>query len=215
MSWKRTAMFSLLFLPMALAVAPVLAAAADATLYEVTENMKLKGGKVVHRVATAALMGAVDAGNSLCPGWLAVAKCAITATASNNVSLATGKGPVEGTFAVVVQDNNQTDGPEFVILRGRLSGNIDLSQAILFAATNGEYGAPIGFLDGQWSAKGEKGGPLKGVKAHGTLTGTFRLPFEYPPYGAVYWGGAGLVPVQAEELSLGVPTVRLEVSFAE
>ena len=73
MSWKRTAMFSLLFLPMALAVAPVLAAAADATLYEVTEDVlyfQADGSPVTDprqvpavRVAKSAIEGTAAAGS--------------------------------------------------------------------------------------------------------------------------------------------------------
>lgn len=225
MNWKRTARWSWLLLPFVLlALWPGVAAAqlgvrsdANAVLYEVTENLKLKPLASGHRQATAALMGTVNEGTAICPESIAyaasggaVTTCNLTAMASDNISLATGKGPVEGTFAVVIQGDNPVDGPELVILKGTLEGKIDLSPAVL-------GGVPIGTIKGRWKAKGVEGGPLQGVRARGTFTGTFRLPFVIPPdFGtALYFGEMGPVPVQFNELSLAVPTVRLELNFVE
>ena len=213
MNWKGTARWSWLVLPfLLLAVWPSVAAADDpnAVLYEVTENLKLKPLASGHRVATAALMGTVTAGTSICP--LPV-DCVVTAMGSDNINTATGQGSLTGSFAVVVQGDNPVDGPELVILRGTFSGKIDLSTA----------SAGLGSLNkGKWSAKGVAGGPLAGLRLHGTLTGTFRLPFEVAPGVAVYMlnpfafpNPGSFVFVQPNELSLGVPTVRLEVNFVE
>ena len=228
MNWKRTVRCSLLVLPfLLLAIWPAVAAAqqdiqpegiradANAVLYEVTENLKLKPLAAGHRVATSALMGTVNAGTALCPDWLAfylsVTKCALTAVASDNVSLATGKGPVWGEFAVVIQDTNTTDGSELVILRGSLQGRIDLSPAVL-------GGVPLGTITGRWSARGVDGGPLGGVHVRGTFEGTFRLPFAHSePAFYLGMGNSPPVPVLVapSERSLGVPTVRLELKFVD
>jgi hypothetical protein len=214
MNWKRTARWSWLVLPfLLLALWPSVAAAEDpnGVLYEVTENLKLKPLTSGRRVATAALMGSVSAGTAICP--LPV-DCAITAIGFDNINTATGKGSLSGTFAVVVQGDNPVDGPELVILQGRFSGKIDLSLAA---------SAGLGFLTkGKWSARGVKGGPLAGLHLQGSLTGTFRLPFELAPGVAAYMLNPAAFPadgsfvfVQSNELSLGVPTVKLEVSFVE
>jgi hypothetical protein len=201
-----------------------IAGAQNAILYEVTEVMKLKpGGGAQARVATAALMGSVNGGTLLCPDWLSralnVPSCAISAIAHDNIYLATGQGPVKGTFAVVIQDRNTFDGPELVIAEGSLRGNIDLSPAVL--GWNGTP-IPLGTITGRWSARGTRGGPLDGLRTGGTLTGTFRLPFLGPQGGAAYMLNPLAYPkpdsftaIAAGELSLGVPTVRLELSFVE
>lgn len=234
MSWKRTACWSLLVLPfLLLAVWPGDAAAqsgirsdANAVVYEVTENLKLRPLQHNRRVATAALVGTVNAGTPICPEALVGpgGVCVLTAVASDNISLATGKGPVNGTFSVVVQDVNPVDGAELVILRGTLHGKIDLSAAVL-------GGVPLGMIEGKWNARGVNGGPLAGVRAKGSFEGTFRLPFVYGvPDGCLadgdpsdcafvsgpsYLGDVSPVPVDVvfNELSLAVPTVRLEIKF--
>ena len=211
MNWKRTARWSWLVLPfLLLAIWPGIAAAdgPNAVLYEVTENLKLKPLTSGHRVATSALMGTVTASTPLCPFPV---DCVITAMGSDNINIATGKGPIEGTFAIVVQGDNPVDGPELVILRGNFRGRIDLSLASVGLGS---------LTNGKWSGHGLAGGPLAGLNLHGTLTGTFRLPFEVAPGVAVYMlnplafpNAGSFVLVQANELSLGVPTVRLEVEF--
>lgn len=188
-------------------VLPVAAAQPNATLYEVTESMSVKGGRIARRLAVSALLGTVDAGTSVCPAAIATnGKCSLTALAFDNVDLSTGRGPVSGTFAVVVQDVNTVDGPEVVVLRGTLSGQVNLSQAF--------QGVPLGSITGSWSASGVSGGPLAGVSLHGTLNGTFRLPFALDGGPALYLTDSGPVPVGDNERSLGTPTVRLDLNFA-
>jgi hypothetical protein len=202
------------------------ALAQDATLYEVTENLKLKPLLTGQRQATATLMGSVVSGTALCPVELAAIQaparsCAITAVASDRIDLRTGRGPVSGEFAIVIQGDNPVDGPELVILRGEIEGTIDLAPAVL-------DGVPIGTISGRWTARGVQGGPLARVLDHGTLAGTFRLPFVYglpdgclvdpttcayvsPP---VYLTAAGTpAAVEPRELSLATPTVKLELTF--
>ena len=237
MNWKRTARWSWLILPfLLLAVWPGVAAAqsgvaagTNALLYEVTENLKLNPLLHGRGISTAALMGTANALTSICP---AASPCGLTAMASRNINLATGTGPVTGTFSVVGElpggGSNPVDGPELVILRGTLHGTINLGPALLYGATGGLAGAPIGTISGRWSAKGVAGGPFAGLQAHGTFTGTFRLPFVGFPLGCLADGNpsdctslavsyftdaGGRVDVQATELSLAEPTVRLEVQF--
>ena len=226
MNWKRTARWSWLILPFLLlalwpsvaAADPVIPPGSNLVLYEVTENLKLKPLLANRRVATSALMGTTDAGSPICPAFLGIAKCAVTAMAGDNVSLATGKGPVVGTFSVVVQDVNTVDGPELVIMQGHFSGKIDLSPAIL-------SGVPLGTITAKWSARGVSGGLLQGFHARGSLTGTFRLPFVFPAAGVTspsymlnpftFPASGSYVPVAESELSLSEPTVRLEVNLVQ
>jgi hypothetical protein len=205
----------------------------NAVLHEVTETMKFLGskpkqGESTSRQATAALMGEIQLGSVLCPTVLAqtypgLTSCGIVAYASSNVLLATGVGSVSGMFSVTVQGDNAVDGPELVIARGNLGGQIDLSSA-MFRRT------PVGFLQGQWSATGAEGSPLQGKKLAGTLRGEFRLPFVFGlPVGCLYDGdptdcffvsgpsylGNDGVPFDLgpEHYSLKVPTVKLDLWF--
>jgi len=233
-NWHNSAMWtalSLLFLLLALMVgpAPVLAGGVGQgvglVLYEVTEDMYLldKDGKptgnlanAVARAAVAQLSGYAKLGTPLCP-WevLVVAagakSCVVNASGGDNLSLADGRGTVGGTFAVVVQDNNRADSPEFVVMTGSFRGGADLS--LPFAGK-----APIGFIsDGQ--------GVVDQTGQTFTFTGKFRLPFAVGPQGthgkpqrnqgAYYLGDNYQTPVvvEAGERSLGWPTVRLEIKF--
>jgi hypothetical protein len=191
---------------------------ADAVLYEVTENMYLidaEGRPVgpeqaVARKADAALAGWARVGTPLCPYQQMVtdlrrSTCGVTAEGLDDISLLTGQGSVEGTFAVVVQDDNITDGPEYVVMNGTFSGQMDLSIR------------PLGKVSGKFVSN------LTGEAV--PFCGTFRLPF-----GLNYWGkrenprrgqrafymandGKSVFPVLGGEKSLGMPTVRLELTF--
>ena len=193
---------------------------ADAVLYEVTEKMYLldANGNVVPpdlavvRKADASLFGWARVGNPLCPSIqlvtnLGLGVCSVTADGIDNISLWTGKGTVDGTFAVVVQDDNTTDAPEYVVMNGTFAGQMDLSIR------------PLGKIVGTFSAGGGS--------APVPFCGTFRLPFKVADDGsgkrqnparnqAAYYlhdDGATLLPVQAAEKSIGMPTVRLELKF--
>lgn len=195
-------------------------AGAEAVLYEVTEKMYLLDdqGNVVppnlatFRKADASLFGWSRVGNPLCPSSqlitnLGLNACSVTADGIDNISLWTGKGSVDGTFAVVVQDDNAADAPEYVVMNGGFGGQMDLSIR------------PLGKIVGTFTAGGGS--------APVPFCGTFRLPFEMQQDGKrgnprrgnphYYLGddGATLIPVQAAEKSIGMPTVRLELRFAE
>lgn len=204
---------------------PGSAAAQNAVLYEVSETMKIEvRAPDLYRVGTASLVGVIGAGPSICPAWLAqmlkITRCDLTATATSDINVATGTGTVSGKFWVVVHGDNPVDGAEAVIASGELRGTMDLSLALRGAA-------PLGALVGTWEAVGGPG-PLSGVKAEGQVTGTFRLPFLVPagcaddgdrsdctPIYVVPEHPAGFVAISPAEMSLGVPTVRLELQFTE
>jgi hypothetical protein len=191
----------------------------DAVLYEVTENMYLldAAGNVVgpdeavFRRAQASLVGWARLGSPLCPAKQMVTKgvhfktCSITADGLDNISLTTGRGTVDGSFAVVVQDDNAVDAPEFVVMNGLFRGNMDLSMR------------PLGTVVGNFIPS------TTGVAV--PFCGTFRLPFAVefdgqrsnPRRGtpAYYLADDGhtVFPALAEEKSLRMPTVRLELKF--
>jgi hypothetical protein len=151
---------------------PALAGAGSATLYELTENMKVVQKNTQHnstgrRVATSALTGVAQPGTPLCPSEKfksGPAGCAINVLGSDNISLATGLGTLSGSFATVIQGDNPVDGPEAVALRGEFRGQMDFSPAIV--GVNGlpfPYGTVIGTVRSQGHTS--------------SFTGVFRLPF--------------------------------------
>ena len=233
-TWKRTAAWSFVALAFGALVATSPAAAeprrnlnrgivvdipgAEAVLYEVTEKMYLldAAGNVVppnlavSRKADASLFGWSRVGNPLCPMSelitnLSMNACSVTADGVDNISLWTGKGSVDGSFAVVVQDDNVADAPEYVVMNGSFAGQMDLSIR------------PLGKITGTFTAHGGS--------APVNFCGMFRLPFEVqqdgkrgnPRRGNPHYyladDGATLIPVQAGEKSIGMPTVRLELKF--
>jgi hypothetical protein len=161
------------------------------------------------RRADAALFGWARLGSLLCPVQMMVTNkrkdtCSVTADGLDNISLWTGKGDVEGTFAVVVQDDNAADAPEFVVMNGSFSGDMDLSTR------------PLGNVAGTFTATG--GQPV-------AFCGTVRLPFAVSATGrkvnptrtapAYYLAddGATLLYIGPREKSLGMPTVRFEINL--
>jgi hypothetical protein len=206
--------------------APALAKS-DAVLYEVTEDMYLSvrdaNGRIMNyvsdprqatdRQAVAQLSGWAKIGTPLCPAWVAsisnATQCTINAKGSDDLSLTTGKGTLSGSYAVVVQGDNSVDAPEFVIITGTFSGDADLSMAMAGQA-------PIGFITNGVAT-------IDGSDAAFKFTGTFRLPFALDDSGrrnparrdrdAYYMSDDGPMKVKSNERSLGVPTVRLEISF--
>lgn len=220
LSIRKTGSFALLTCALTLALLlgwSGLALAQGAKLYELTENMAFVGPHgqgVINRIAIAALQGSAKVGTPLCPsGAVTNAQtCTVTAVGNDSVDVSTGLGKVWGTYAVVVQGDNQYDGPEFVLQTGSFSGDIDLSPAVL-------AGIPLGSItNGTFT--------IDGVRNPIRFSGTFRLPFALSPTGqhttpqpgknAYYLADNGmLIKVSQDELSLGFPTVRFEVTFEE
>jgi len=108
-----------------------------AKLYELTENMSLKGRKNAFRRATSELAGFAKVGTPLCPQALVdfyspgATFCFLNATGTDNISTQTGLGTFNGTFTVVVQGDNPVDSPERVIAKGRFLGDMNFAPAIL------------------------------------------------------------------------------------
>jgi hypothetical protein len=196
----------------------------DAVLYEVTEDMYLRdaAGNFVtspvaggSRSAVAQLTGWAKVGTPLCPLWVLsinpmLKQCTLNANGADNLSLATGKGTVSGTFAVVVQGDNTTDAAEFVIMTGKFNGAADLSKAFARVAPLGYITSGVGTIDQS--------------DATFAFTATFRLPFSIDTVGrshparrssaAFYMGDDGKpFPVKKNEKSIGFPAVRLELAF--
>ena len=176
-----------------------------ATLYEMNENMQLKGKKLVHRKAVSQLMGVAAQNTPLCPLTLPPGMvCTVNAEGKDNINLATGLGKFNGTFTVVVQGDNNTDSPEFVVASGKFAGDMDFSPAILL-------GIPYGTVVGKMT--------MDGTGAKIPFTGTFRLPFTVPGLGNLYlinpaqFPTGGFALINLNEYALGYPTVRFEIKF--
>jgi hypothetical protein len=187
------------------------AAAVDGVLYEVTEAVKVTGGGGKFKSSTATLTGDLASGTALCPAWLTqqlnMATCMIIVRATGKADDVTGIGPANGDFDIVIQDWNQADAPEIVVMKGTLTGTIDLSPAFIKQQ-------PLGSITGKFNATGLKKGLMATVKAEGTFAGTFRLPFREHGKPSYVLDDGTVVPVQPQEFSLGQAMVRLEVTFS-
>jgi hypothetical protein len=173
---QMVAMLALLAVSVAPGVASAGSATAyDATLYELTENMKLvprhdrsspRAKRVptsARRVATAALAGYAKPGTPLCPADPGEPDCMVHVHGSDNISLTTGLGTLQGQFSTVIQGDNPVDGPEAVMLRGEFRGHMDFSPAIL-------HQIPYGTVTGKVQ--------VTGSREPSDFTGVFRLPFD-------------------------------------
>lgn len=205
----------LILLGCALVLVPTMAAAQQAVLYELTENAQLTESGGVHgRHAYAALQGWAEMGTPVCPSESLVTnsgryRCTVTAVGIDDVSLATGKGTISGTWSTVVKFDNDVDAPEGTALTGTFSGEIDLTLAITKVA-------PLGFVTNGVLT-------VDGTDLTYGFSGTFRLPFSLENgrpgrvnsrYAAYYLGDDGApIRVRGNERALGWPLVRLEVNF--
>jgi hypothetical protein len=187
----RTAIGGLLFTAVVGLVGPAPVRAADAVLYEVTEAVRLgKGGSFKSSKAT--LAGVAAPGTVLCPLWLTtklqIDGCTVSVTAIGKADDTSGFGPVSGTFDVLMQDVNSVDAPEIVIMRGSLSGTLDLSPA---------------FVD---------------KKPRGLITGEFQgagIPFRNNGKPSYLLDDESVVLVTPGEFILGSAMVRLELTFRD
>jgi hypothetical protein len=136
-----------------LALVPTeVAVAADATLYELSEEMMIDN--YGYRRATSSFQGKAALGTPLCPQILAsllasgenpihVTSCTVTGVGSDKIDIATdasglpvrqgfGSGKLWGTFAVVVNADNVVDAPEYVVMTGTFGANMFLTAPAAF-----------------------------------------------------------------------------------
>jgi hypothetical protein len=188
-----------------------------AVFYEVTESMKLLNRRRAgFRVATSALRGTADRGTPFCPDALladhpdprvnAATFCDLVAIGSDRVNLATGLGTFEASIDIIVPGDNDTDGPELVIGKLKVSGDMDFSPA--FSASPLPFGTIKGRLNGPRWVRNQ------------LFSGTFRLPFNVG--GTLLYldtidgqPTGNVIPIQTGELSLTLPLVRFEVWFEQ
>ena len=210
---------------------PGFAAAAqpDAQMWETTEDAKFldangkevfppfgPGNMPVTREASSALSGYAKVDTLWCPREALVTRpdldsCTVMARGSNSVSLLDGKGTFTGRFWVVLQDGNPFDPAELIALTGTFGGKIDFSPTLFL-------GVPIGTIDGTVTIAGGKG-PHVGKRFQ--LSGTFRQPFGLDPSNPgtapfFYFNDAvsgSFEPIQPNELVLGSPVPRFDVTF--
>jgi hypothetical protein len=178
---RMVAMLALL----AVTGAPGVAGAGGAKLYELTENMKLvprhdrssprakRAPTSERRVATAAIAGFAKPGTPLCPADPDEPDCMVHVHGSDNISLTTGLGTLQGQFSTVIQGDNPVDGPEMVVLKGEFRGQMDFSPAIVGKPTPTLFDIllphPYGTVEG--TVKAQRG-------RNADFTGVFRLPFD-------------------------------------
>jgi hypothetical protein len=248
-----------------MAIAPTTAAiAADATLYELSEEMMVVNG---HRKATASFQGTAELGTPLCPQTLVsmlnlpVQSCTVTGVGSDDVDINPaspnyGTGVLQGTFAVVVNADNVVDAPEYVVMTGRFGGAMSLAAAAEFTGkkqTAGPATQRITLSSGAFIPENIAGMSPESLAAYvltngasvdasrydpaaiagvvqalgigpASFSGVFRLPFAVSnghkekarkdTRDAYYLGDNDkLIKVRKDEMALGYPTVRIEVTF--
>jgi len=188
----------------------------DATLYEVSETVHFDsaaGLSVTMRNAIATLLGSANLGTPLCPAAVlamnpAATSCDIAGQGQDSVSLATGLGPVWGTFAVLINAPGNSDDhiPDLPVLTGTFTGDVDLSPAV-------QSQIPLGYLRNGQLTVDQTGQVI-------SFSGTFRLPFSQVDAMGLkrdyYLAADGTpIPVRQHERDLGFPLVRLEVTFGQ
>ena len=163
------------------------------TLYEISERVTFdpdpSSAGVIRRNATSPLQGFAEVGTPLCPAELLVSVLRIqSCTGTDSASTVTGLGPVSGTFDVVI------NAP------GNSSRMADPTTGML-----GPIPQPVVL----------------------PFNGTFRMPFAIDTHArhvrsdrkhaAFYLADdlRTLMLVRPTELSVGFPTVRLEVTFGQ
>lgn len=241
-TYVKTSAWAALVTAMGLALSPMACAAdppAQAMLYELTENMRLKDKKIVHRMASSVLAGSSVVGTAFCPSDLVQASnanatsCALSALGSDDVNMNTGLGTFTAKVSIVVQGDNPFDGPEVVVDKIKVKGKMDFSPALLGGMF---FGTVKGFADVETTPGKDK------------FTGVFRLPFigsaTYPYVTGGYTFRQVLCPgtpnhnpnfplnsdfayvetanglltgncidIHPDELSLGWPSVRFDIWF--
>jgi hypothetical protein len=199
-----------------------------ATLYGVTENYRVVGGGVQHRIAEGALSGSAQLGTPFCPQNLAAklpagaTHCPINATGADDINLTTGQGTLGAVITPVTTGDNPFAAPELILDRVAVSGKIDFSPAL--------SGLPFGTVEGRVDGRNRFTGvfmqPFLGSVpfGSGTLRQTFcpLSPTPNPHLGGVDYawvevsGGAmtgRCIDVLPQQLSLGYPPLRFDLFF--
>lgn len=203
----------------ALAQAPV----ATAVLYEVNEALRflkapgrrpvLDSQEVARRLAHASLLGREV--HPLVEHPMFKADSFIQASATSNVDLATGRGPVQGKLYLLADLDPDRESLDTLLImhEAGIKGDLDLSTAMQgFAA-----------IGGQWNVR-----PPRSPKRSGTFQGLFLIPFRVPGDeryfyldlsgegpGTLCASQAGICPLEGHEFSLGIPLTKLVVTFFE
>jgi hypothetical protein len=203
---------------------------AQATFYEVTENMRLIARGKPRRLAQAALVGHAQVGTPFCPLALVRAVsasaqyCSLNALGEDDINLTTGLGSFDAKLTVVVQGDNAVDPPEFVVAKLRASGKMNFAPAVV-------NGLPYGTITGRVFVQGSDDPPS-------SFTGVFRLPFlasaatraalcpltpnpntglpqdlAYVDSGSNGALNGVCLDIRQDELSLGFPAVRFDLWF--
>jgi len=214
-----------------MASAAVAAEAPDATLYDVTQAMKVAGTKVPHRIAEGALAGTAKLGSPLCPKKLGpklpagASECWLTATGVDDINLETGQGTLAAIIIPVTTGDNPFGAPQLAIERMTVTGRIDFSAAL--------GGAPFGTVQGRVDSRHKFTGvflqPFLGSVVEASSGQTLRHLFcplsmtpnpslGGPDYAWVEVDAAGsmtgrCIDIQPNQLSLGYPTLRFDLFF--
>ena len=203
----------------------------DVVLYELNEQARftVDHKKRPHRVAASGLEGKAMRGTVVCPdGLMAYAelvfaqrgiavkdasRCTVVAFATSDLHLDTQplRGAIDGQLYVVANSDktNLTDAAELVVMTGKFSGTIEVTDPVIITLTHGTF-HPTAVIGADLTTMCPSLGICKAA-----FTGKFRQPFEVD-HVAVYKKDSGdLVRVLADECALGDPTVRLEITFVD
>jgi len=99
------------------------AAAQPAVLYEIVENIDAQKTMATgHRVSNWTAQGTAQANTAFCP---VQTSCTITAFGSDDIG-PTGTGWVWANIVAVANFDNPTDGPEFPVFSGQITGDVTI-----------------------------------------------------------------------------------------
>jgi hypothetical protein len=203
----RACLLAVVLLIPNLALAQCPATDPDALTYEVAETMLIRGGGAGRRESTATIVGSVRQGTPVCPASLGMDPCPVTIIASDVIRLDTGEGPFHGDFYILRQDApDSIDGAEAIVIHGSIRGTIDLTPVLV------SHLPLVNLTGGSLQGRGAKETPVANQIFRADFDGVFRLPF-LGPEGPSYLCPGVIQPLASNEMSLGVPTVRLEITF--
>ena len=210
--------------------AAVAAETPDATLFDLTQVMKVVGSRVPHRIAEGALAGTAKLGSPLCPRKLepklpsGAMECWITATGADDINLNTGKGTLAAVIVPVTTGDNPFGAPQLGLERLTVTGTIDFSAALA--------GAPFGTVDGRVEGRHKFIGvflqPFLGSVVEEASGQTLRHLFcplspapnqslGGPDYAWMEVDAQGptgrCIDIQPTQMSLGYPPLRFDLWF--